>query len=334
MRILCAKSGIEFNVQHFPGSLYAREYSHPIFSIPQKKLLPYASKYFAGELGSIDSYLLFLALLDSTEKLVWSSPAKYCGELTDSVVSNHMETLFRTVGAINCIVNPTFHSNVCKLHITPDTGNLANIHLVLESWAASLEEFSKGYRSRSEDEKMIRRQAALEYLIKDPHRKIESYSHILAQWAEQAANFPRFKITLSSGIPIAINEYWKSIISKCARGEAIFAIPRKDIEELIEHCEDNIVNGSIYSHALFSLLREGKNAMECLLGFRTETKTSSSGFQIIPEDSAKDSELRAAMIASAPSIEPNPLNFPSRIAYLRAKMKWEMAIAVQPETEK
>lgn len=325
MRILCAKSGIEFTAEHFAGSLYAREYSHPVFHLGQRKLLPYASKYFAGEMNSIDSYLLFLALLDSTDKIVWSSPAKYCGPLTDAIIANHMENLFRLVGAINVIVAPAFSNTVCSLHITPETANLANIHLVLESWTQSLEDFNTGYRSRSEDEKLQRRQAALEYLIKDPGRKPESYSRILAEWAEQAANFPRFMITLPSGINIRINEYWKGIISKCARGEAIFAIPQKDIAELIEHCEDNVLNGSIYSHALFALLREGKNAMESLLGFGVRETRSNGGFQIIPEDSKKEEELKAAMIASAPKTEPNPLNYARRIDYIRDKMRWEMA---------
>ena len=50
MKILCSMSGLEFDCDHFPGTFYAKELNHPIFYLPQKRLLTYTGKWAGGEL--------------------------------------------------------------------------------------------------------------------------------------------------------------------------------------------------------------------------------------------------------------------------------------------
>mgnify|MGYP000735790344 CR=1 FL=1 len=54
-KILCAYSGIEFSCEHFPITLHARESYHPIFNVPQKKLLSYLGKWAGNELTPTDN---------------------------------------------------------------------------------------------------------------------------------------------------------------------------------------------------------------------------------------------------------------------------------------
>ena len=63
MKYQCAYSNLQLNVDYFPGFISTTETIHPIFHIPQKKLLSYLGKWSSGELTETDSYLLFLAIL-------------------------------------------------------------------------------------------------------------------------------------------------------------------------------------------------------------------------------------------------------------------------------
>ena len=118
---LCCYSGLEITVSHFPLYLSNRtehRCAHPIFHVPQKNLLSYARKWSAKELTSIDSYLLYVALLRSTELVYFRTPAVYVerklieeanvphsGMGSDSIVSTNMEKLMIAISRINSLYN-------------------------------------------------------------------------------------------------------------------------------------------------------------------------------------------------------------------------------------
>src|SRR6476659_7008978 len=104
MKILCAYSSLEFNVDHFPGYLDSMESHHPVFDIPQKKLLCYTGKWASGALTLTDSYLLFLALLKSSDRVDFRVPV-FRNEKTDSIVARNMEYLVRTIIKLNAVHN-------------------------------------------------------------------------------------------------------------------------------------------------------------------------------------------------------------------------------------
>jgi hypothetical protein len=327
--ILCAYSGLEFKVEHFPLTLSSREMAHPIFYIPQKKLLGFTSKWAAGELTETDSYLLFLALLHSTDKVEFRVPA-FRTTFTSSIVANNMERLLSTVGRINCIKHPGF--NLPQFVISPDTKDLANISNWIHAWEECIQDFHDGYRTYNIERALINRETALEKLIKNPSKSIASYANILADWAEVAGNFPTFLTTLETGESIPFNRYWKSIIVKCVKDEAIFAIPRADLDELIEYCETEITHGSIFSHSLMSLLKSGLKKQINYLGLGDIT-LSDSPYKIVNSDSDVEAANLLIMIESAPDTFPVLSGYPSKLAYLRAKMKWEMRIEYQKAQE-
>jgi len=322
MRLICAFSSLEFNVQHFPGTLSNRETVHPIFYIPQKKLLSYSVKWAAGELTTTDSYLLFLALLNSTDNIEFRLQAIRTNH-TDSIVASNMENLFNIVGKLNIVQHPGFTPP--QFVISPETRNLANVANWIAIWENYYNEWYSGYRTMSEEQKLIRRTAALERMINSAHvRNEKAFARILADWAEIAGNFPKSP-TLVNTAYIPLNEYWKQIIIKCFNAEQIFTIPKTDIDELLCHCEDNITQGSSYAYNLLKALRSGLAKQTDFLGFGELDLNSSTRYRIIDAESSVETANKLALIEAAPTTLPKELDYPSKIAYLRAKVKWDMA---------
>jgi len=116
MQILCAYSSITFTVEHFPGTLSSRESYHPVFDMPQKRLLSNLGKWSSGGLTPTDSYLMFLAVLRSTDLVDFRVPAIRT-EKTDATIAQNMEALCRTVIRLNSVSNPAVCFPLFVLHI-------------------------------------------------------------------------------------------------------------------------------------------------------------------------------------------------------------------------
>lgn len=318
-RVLCALSGIEFQVEFLPIPIHTREVAHPIFSLDQKRLIHLIGRWSDGSLDSTQSYLLFLALLNSTEQIEWRTPASRTSQ-TPSIVANNMEQLVLVVGRCELIRNPRF--TLPKFSINQETKDLSNVSHWIESWHNCYTEFLSGNRQADLRAKILRREEALEKLIKDHSKRTGSYVRMLADWAVEAGEFPTGQI-----LGIRICDYWKDIIIKCVSDSQIFTIPRADLEELIEHCEDYIPHGTIYAHALMETLRAGLAKQKNYLGLGDlDLSISETKFRVLSADDSVESANIMAMIDSAPISIPDPKDYPNKIAYLKAKMRYDMSV--------
>ena len=320
MKILCALSGIEFSCDHFPATLHSRESYHPVFDIPQKKLLSYAKRWAEGELTPTDSYLLFLALLNSTGQIEFRVPAQRT-TLGDSIIAQHMEELIQIIGKIN-VLNPASHA-IPKFVISPDTKTLETAHYWIAAWEDCYQEFVSGGIEYRKAKKLADREVSLTRLIRGAEKE-SNYASSLAEWATIAGDFPDSQLHNTSIGRVTLSDYWKTIIRKCCRAESIFSIPESDLQELIEHCEENINHGSIFSHALMTLLRTGRDRQKNFLGLG-DIDIRSGTYQLLSEDETVEDANKLAMIQSAPLEEPKLTAYPNKLAYLKAKAKWDMA---------
>jgi len=328
MKILCSLSGIEFECSHFPGTFYSKEAYHPVFNLPQKRLLSYTKRWGASELTNTDSYLLFLSLLYSSEQVEFRVPV-FRTDKTDAIVANNMEFLVRTVIKINTVVNPAvvFPTFV----ISSDTRNLENVFHWIECWNDSYQDFLDGYKSAHDSSKLIKREAALQRMIKNPHKAVSEYAGQLADWAATAGNFPSFLMKSPvSGLPIPLGEYWKSIIHKATRNEYLYSIPAKDLKELLDHCEDHIPYGSIYSSTLFKVLRSASEKQNNFLGIGSDDLKST--YAILEESSTAEAANLKALVDSAPEERPKQEQYATKFEFLRAKLRWDMAQKFKPGT--
>jgi hypothetical protein len=327
MQILCAYSSITFECQHFPGFLSSRESYHPVFDMPQKRLISNLGKWSQGHLTPTDSYLMFLAVLRSTDLVNFRVPA-IRSERTDSIVAQNMEALCRVVIKLNTVSNPA----VCFPHyvVSTDTRTLDNVRYWIENWSDSYADFVNGrikdVEGRDEWKRLSVREAALQRLIRNPHRPISSYAAQIADWASIAGSFPSTGTIPSpfSGLQITISDYWQNLIELCASETKLFSIPREDLQELLEHCEEHIPVGSIYSNALFKIIRHAMDRQKSFLGLG-DLDISRSTYEILTStDSVEDANLRAS-IQAAPLEEPRQEQYGSKFEFLRAKLRYQMA---------
>lgn len=329
-KIVCSKSSVEFHCEHMPLSLSSRETHHPLFSTPKKKLISLAAQWASGRLSPTESYLLYLSLLDSTDLIIWRVPATYNSK-TSSIVANNMESLIHIIGKIDLIKHPSFC--LPKFAISHDTANLENSYHWIEAWRMNYIDWYDGLRESSRQESLKtaldNRETSLQRLIKSAETRIDDLAALLAGWAEVAGDFPQSTSTiphpfLKSRITIA--EYWKQIIRACTNDDAIWRYPATDIDELIDHCENNIIHGSIYSHKLMQLLRQGYQKNRDYLGMGDVDlagKTATQFTLLAPASSAEDANKLAA-IQAAPLVEPKEFNYPNRFAFLKAKANYDM----------
>lgn len=324
MKILCGFSGVEFSVDHFPFGLYARESYHPVFDIPQRKLFTLLPKWAAGELTPVDSYLMFLSLLRSSDLVDFRVPARIT-QITHSLVAQNMEHLAKTLSRINTISHPS--ATFTHYVVSPETCDLANVSFWLDNWKANYDEFLAGARRNSPHDlsKINRREAALERLIKSPHKDIKEVAPAIAEWAALAGDFPTGLIPdLFTGLQTPLSEYWKKIIVKCAHRINLFSIPKADIEELLEHCESNIPYGSIFSSNLFKILRGAIEAQRNFLSVG-DMDVSGTRFTLLESGSSAETANIQAMIQNAPSAEPKKEDYPDKFSFMKATMRWNMA---------
>lgn len=322
MKATCAYSGIQFTCEHFPASVSSSELVHPIFYLKASKLLSYIPAWADGSLNETDSYLLFLALLNSTEQVDWRTPILRT-ERTNQLVALNMEKLASLSTSILQVkkrreVLPAFT-------IAPDSRNLNNVADWLVVWEQALQDYKQGYRATTTLQKIRDAETYLERVIKDSTRDTSSFSKVLANWADLAGNFPRFLTTTPSGTKIPLNTYWKELIVRSCLADGIFSISQKDLEELIEHCEQEIPHGSIYARRLMKVLKDTAKSQRDFFG---DLDTS---FTILNPDTSVEDANKVALMASAPSEVPVRGNYPTLAAYLRAKIAYDMVQTYQPK---
>lgn len=315
-RIICGTSGVPFKCDHVSMTLAHREMNHPIFYLPQKKLLGLYSLYIKGQLTDIDSYLLFVALLNSTDAVVFVEPT-YVTTSTEKIIASNIRQLVSVIWETNAVIHPSFKQP--KFYVRKDTANLDNIKIWILAWRKNIEDFKSGIDTRTFAKKLLDVENRLSNLIFSPTSTSDTQlCNAVANWA-----------CLSADFPVAKMDDWKLIIRKCYNMQAMFSTPKKDIIELKEYCEENLEAGSIHYHKLMKVLRDGiANHNDFLgLGSLGDTDTGNYGYTLLdePEDTAKGEESLLAIIADAPEEEPIQSAYPTKLAYLKAKMAYSAA---------
>lgn len=322
MKLKCVYSGLPFEVTHFPGTITGRYTYHPIFDIPQKELLQYTRKWSAGELTETDSYLYYLALLNSTELIVWRTAACHSTH-TQSVIQRNMESLIRCIGRINLIKHPSFVLH--KIAIQAESCDLLNSGHWISNWTDSYHSFIKGYKDEIAHDKIVFRERALERMIKDANKPVTHYVRSIANWAAMVGEFPVSPVRVGNKV-LSLSDYWKEIIVACSDADKIFNILEADLDELIEYSIDNVDAGSIFGKLYFDLLKSGKHKQKFYLGDEGVTfDNDHPGFKILNQNESVEQANILALIAAAPKEPPLRTSYGTLLAYLRDKQRYQEA---------
>ena len=315
MKITCSLSGLSYSVDYFPSKLNAGFTYHPIFDLPQSRLHEYYSMFCRRQLKPEETFLLTLALLKSSELIVFRHPAQFSPDSIGNCNRN-LERLYRIVSLIQSILVP--HVSFPRISINQETAELENLSDWLKVWEDSYSEFMQGLADNHAADLLKRKERALEKFIKSPNIPARKYAHVLAEWASHAFVFPDY-----------IVDYWQELIIKCYNYDQIVKIPLVDMEELIEHCEIELGDstiGTIQSNLLFSVLSEGKQKIQSEQIFAKNKEGI-----IVLDDSRKDHAHIIEVLKNAPESEPKPHNYPNKLEYQKALIRWRLANIVSSE---
>lgn len=346
--VTCAISGVLFECSYFSAlRLPATEgFPHPIFAANKKFLDALYKQHTKGQLNSTDSYLLFLAYLHSSDKIIWKYSAT-CNPNEDKVkklVENNLAQLVAVLNKTNAIRHPRFKQPSFK--VTYENANLAQIPNWIKAWEANIEAFYSTQASLTDLDALNKVQNKLANLILSGESP-EKYSAVIADWACRAGSFPADKA-----------ERYKEVIRTCFNITKMFNTPLALLKEIKAYCEENIEVGSIHFHTLMQVLNEGitrhidyLGGSSLALGYTIlptlQTVLGADAGSLVPLHSAQAKELEtrreqvkeaderlAGIIASAPDKQPVAEDYTSYGEFLKAKLAYRVAANAAKEAAK
>lgn len=324
MDVTCSISGIRFRVPGFNGaSLPAnRGYFHPIFASSYKQRYILYKQHVQNQLTATDSYLLFLAFLHSTDKITWNCPAacKPTDTSTIKLVQNNIRQLIAVNEMTYVIKHPGFKQP--SFVVSYDNSRLIQIPNWIKAWQDNITAFNSSRAAIRYRQDLQKIENILESKL-HAGTPLEKLPSIVANWAEQAAEFPAAKTTK-----------YKAVIRSCFNDTKMFNTPLALIKEVQEYCYANIEPGSIHFHTLASILKTGaKKHLDYLggsplaLGYTLldTTDSSTTTNQLISGEIQTQAELDTIR-AKAPMEAPTPAAYPDKLAYLKARLAYKVAL--------
>lgn len=335
-RSICAISGVIFATEHTPNALQltSREIAHPIFSASYQQLVAVCDDYIDNKLSPTESYLLYLSLFNITDMVQFRTPVQYT-PLTQSIITANMPALMKMVDMIIHVGTGRCKSQLLlpTFVINSETNTLTNSADWIQIWKSAYLDYLDDYKSSIHLQKIADKEARLEAAIKDRSKDISSYVKQLASWAYDIGNFSQYKCTVFGKFnpdktPMLLGDYWKSMIIACADKSDIFATNEDDLEELLEVISTDlpIASSGIFGHTLIALLESSLNLRKNM--FRLGDIDITAGgvmYKILDPDADVEDAAKSVLITNAPTSAPVITDYPNKLAYLKARTKYDMA---------
>jgi len=330
LNLTCAISGLNISMVGFGNSSVAiphtAGYYHPIFAASYKTIYSLYGQHCKGELSPQDSYLLFLAILHSSDKIDWKHPAtcKPTDAKTYKLIENNISQLVSVLEKTANITHPSFRQP--RFSVNFDNSKLEQIPNWIEAWNRNIADFYLGAATLREIEELQALENKLTFHILSGAAPSQ-YSTVIANWAEKAAEFPLDKA-----------EQWKQIIRTCFNPYKMFTTKLANIKEVRDYCYANIEAGSIHFHELCEALDTGITNHIDYLGLASPV----SGFTLLPNtDGSVNSSITydkqpsalagtlAKIKANTPLSEPIESQYPSKVEYIKAKLAYRLSKSTQ-----
>lgn len=314
-RVTCAISGLPFSTDYLEGLSipHTLGYFHPIFAVEYKHLLRLYTAHSHGKLTPKDSYLLFLAILHSSDQITWKAPASLDpnDNQTKRLIENNMSQLIEVLEKTALIKHPSFEQP--SFVVTYDNSALLQIPNWIKAWKANIISFHTGRYRLLEIQTLQKVENKLTKLILSGEKR-EKFSHVIADWASKAAEFPPDKI-----------EQYKLTIRSCYNMNKMFNTPLSLLKEIKDHCECNIEAGSIHFHTLIQVLKKGISKHIDYLG----GSTLALGYTLLPV-AAEKAELKnqaelATLTANAPASYPKKEDYGTSLDFIKAKLAYNVS---------
>ena len=330
MRVTCKYSGISYTIPQF--SMSASNTVHPIFSVKQNSLLAQLKGYTAGTLTDEEKILLFLAMFNSTDLVIWEDAFALTPDTMGKIEAN-MELMACTVTRINQIKHPDADMPHVRVSKHGEANTADAIVGALGAWNECILSFAESHASALRGQQLLRIEETLARMVRLQQRNPAQYGRSISKWACTAADFPVFLVQSASGNQITCAEYWTNLIYRMAVGDNVGRIQPGDIMDIIEYCEENLPHGTIFASALMRTLREALRKQREFVGAPVTSGTRT--FMILPltpaEEANRATELGilAQMAESAPTSPPKREDFQDVLLFLRAQARYRAAQAAK-----
>lgn len=318
-KVTCAISGIDFTTtgMDFLTIPHTSGFIHPVFTLESKQLHKLYIRHCRGLIQPSDSYLLFMALLHSSNSIQWDYPSSLTPNSlqTSVVIENNICQLVEVLDQSRRILHPHFKQPTFR--VTYGNCALSQIPNWIKAWRKNITSFGEAQLDEKEYESLKRLTNKLTYLINDSSVEMYEMANTIAHWANRAAEFPKDKAML-----------YQTTIANSFNRAKMFNTPIALLKEVKEYCQSNIDVGSIHFHSLTRTLDAGiKNHIDYLGG-----DSQSVGYTLLPSISAVDREVIqkneseiSVLIATAPESEPLATEYSSNLAFLKAKLAYRVA---------
>lgn len=333
MKAICCKSGITISVPEFGGTA-AGPVQHPIFSASATQLVRYYTEYQRQRLSEQETILLFLAIADSTQHIIWETPFK----LTDNalpIFNNHFGQLVSVVNSINTIRHPGMA--VPQFAVRAKSGsNVAGAFIgCIDAWRQCVAEFGQRHRVAAEGKELLRLEAVIARSNGLLRSRPKTYARVVAEWADVAGQFPNDATCTAHHPMIPRNEYWKEIIRDAIVDNSNTKHPIREVAAVLEWCESEIEMGSTHGYTLLTALRAVVINTRKSVDFGVLTSASSWDMRILPLDPEERRAVQSALdlakdvAANAPANKPLREHYATDFQFLRASAAWRAAKSLE-----
>ena len=189
MKITCRISGTEFyssslfQEDHIREKFHGKDAAvHPLFTLPARSLLAKARKFGQGKYKREEERLLFLALLNATDSVIWDYPAFP----SIQTVGRYVEEAFKLLTWYVEISPGTL--KLPKLRVTELNYKLENVGNFFKSWYEVRQEWMTPASMKWKQDLLEAREFVIYKMIHSYKKNEKNLVTRLADWAMNAAD--------------------------------------------------------------------------------------------------------------------------------------------------
>lgn len=321
MKTICKHSNILFASPGFQGLRTTG--IHPIFTAPIDKLILQFPRFVNDELSKPERRLYFLALLNLTGLVDF----KHYATPSDITINANIEPLLKVINWANRGSN-SMASSLPRYAITKENNDLDNVHRWINAWwDAKINWLDTRERSK-ERTALLEREDAITKLIHGAYKNKLLFDRKLGAWSMDATGITSPEL----------RKYWISIFT--SKEPDLFNLPTKDIEELYEHLVHNLNSAvSIVAETsirhIYTILDKNRKGLAYALDGDSNYDEASSQigdtalFTVVSRRRMNEQKIAD----SAPTEEPKEVNYPTKIGYIVAKAKFDIAKRLKERDE-
>lgn len=358
----CPLSGVRHETPSF-GSLSFPLIStpHPIFAAQTGKIIGKLLPAFeSGALSFEESHLFGTFLISKLPVDTWGFP------LLDFGNEFHWTQLWAThiqeLCGIVLRLEGKKPKNLLSFAITETESPLSNLKEWIQSAHYSINEFyspitseaqkrNKEFRANLGDEQFSSEEQCNRVIEKglrgsllSPREK-DKFPELVANWAAKVGDFPNSFFRNELGTRQTVKEFWKGIIRNAfmlgdsGKGYANILtseVKIADLEELIEHCAENIPHSTLQSKALYEQLGKLRDVIQ---EFRGGTSPRNLSIEVLsPEgiSSFLNEVSHLPLIHTKENTDPDmprKEDYPTLSSFLKAKMAYNSKVRNEDESK-